>query len=294
MLFRSQLSRTAIGETPEPSAGALRYPAAFAFAGSGCLLVLEIVAGRVLAPTLGVSLYTWTSVIGVVLGGVSLGNYLGGWIADRWPTRSVLGLVYAAAAASLLVLALLPFADSLQLPRSVSALLQVLWLTAVVFLLPATVLGAPTTFLTRLALDRVDRTGRVVGRIQAAAALGSIAGTFLTGFLLISWIGTRHIVAAVAGILFLLALLARPPWIWRRAGAAGMTLLFVLILDGVGLAQRLHAREQLLLHQGHRERSRDPRQRPRRHRPVPKPVPRPSSALVRRSEERRVGKECRL
>src|SRR5689334_1157971 len=41
----------------------LRFPGAFAFVGSGCLLVLEIVAGRIIAPNLGVSLYTWTSVI---------------------------------------------------------------------------------------------------------------------------------------------------------------------------------------------------------------------------------------
>src|SRR4249919_1959270 len=77
---------------------------AFAFVGSGCLLVLELVAARLLAPTVGVSLYTWTSVIGVVLGGVSLGNYLGGRIADRWPHRSVLAILYlAGAGASLAV-----------------------------------------------------------------------------------------------------------------------------------------------------------------------------------------------
>ena len=57
----------------------------FAFVGSGCLLVLEIVAGRLIAPNVGVSLYTWTSVIGVVLAGIAIGNYLGGKLADRDP-----------------------------------------------------------------------------------------------------------------------------------------------------------------------------------------------------------------
>ena len=72
----------------------LRFPGVFAFVGSGCLLVLELVAGRILAPSIGVSLYTWTSVIGVVLAGLSLGNWLGGKIADRRPGRSVLSLLY--------------------------------------------------------------------------------------------------------------------------------------------------------------------------------------------------------
>ncbi len=189
----------------------------FAFVGSGCLLVLELVAARLIAPTVGVSLYTWTSVIGVVLGGVSLGNYLGGLLADRWPSRTTLAVVYlAGSAASLLVLGVLHFVGSLELPRSSPALLQVLWITSVLFLLPSTVLGAPTPILTRLSLSAVDHTGRVVGRIQAGAALGSIVGAFLTGFFLVSWAGTRHIVAGVAAILLLLAVLAGlPRWVGR-------------------------------------------------------------------------------
>jgi spermidine synthase len=187
------------------------------------LLVLELVAARLIAPTLGVSLYTWTSVIGVVLGGVSLGNYLGGRLADRRPARSTLALVYlAGSGASLLVLAVLPFIDSLELPHSAPALLQVLWLTAILFLLPSTILGAPTPLLTRLTLDSVVHTGRVVGRIQAGAALGSVLGAFLTGFFLISWFGTRHIVAGVAAALLVLAALAGLPWVLGSAWVVGL------------------------------------------------------------------------
>jgi len=53
----------------------------------------------------------------------------------------------------------------------------------------------------------------VVGNIQVAAALGSIAGTFLAGFVLISAFGTRRIVAGVAVTLLVLAVAARPPWL---------------------------------------------------------------------------------
>jgi len=200
-----------------------RSALAFAFAGSACLLVLEIVAGRLVAPRLGVSLYTWTSVIGVVLAGVSLGNYLGGVLADRRPTRSTLGLLYlAAAASSVLVLGVLHVMDWLDLPQGSPPLLQVLWVVALLFLLPSTILGAPTPLLTRLCLHNVDETGRVVGRIQAAAALGSIFGTFLTGFFLISTFGTRHVVVGVAAILLALSVVAFPPWRTRRTAAVGI------------------------------------------------------------------------
>ena len=77
------------------------------FLSSGCTLILEIVAGRILAPYIGVSLYTWTSIIGVVLAGISLGNYVGGQVADRWSSQRTLGIILLAGGlASLLVLPL--------------------------------------------------------------------------------------------------------------------------------------------------------------------------------------------
>src|SRR4030081_3271340 len=66
------------------------------FVSSCCTLILELVAGRILAPFIGVSLYTWTSIIGVVLAGMSVGNYLGGLVADRRASRRTLGLVFVA------------------------------------------------------------------------------------------------------------------------------------------------------------------------------------------------------
>jgi spermidine synthase len=217
---------------PEIPRGREFGASAFAFIGSGCLLVLEIVAARLIAPALGVSLYTWTSVIGVVLAGVTLGNYIGGRLADRWPTRSMLALVYlAGSVATLLVLGVLYFMDSLELPRSAPAMLQVLWMTAMLFLLPSTTLAVPTPLLTRLSLHSLEHAGRVVGRIQAAAALGSIVATFLTGFFLISWFGTRHIVAGVAATLLLLAALAWTRWLPRHAYVAG-PLAIVIIAAG--------------------------------------------------------------
>ncbi len=210
---------------------------ALAFVGSGCLLVLEIVAARLIAPDLGVSLYTWTSVIGVVLAGVTLGNFLGGRLADRRPDTSTLALLYlAGSAAALVVLGVLQVVHSIELPATAPALLQVVWVTALLFLLPATLLAMPTPLLTRLSLASVEEGGRVVGRIQAAAALGSIVGTFLTGFFLISWFGTRHIVAGIACVLLVLCVLSRPRWLGRPRGvstAAG--LLTIIALAGVAV-----------------------------------------------------------
>ena len=68
-------------------------PYLIVFSASACGLIIEIVAARILAPSIGVSLFTWTSIIGIVLAGISVGNYLGGIIADRrpYPTTGLKG-----------------------------------------------------------------------------------------------------------------------------------------------------------------------------------------------------------
>ena len=218
----------------------LRFPGAFAFVGSGCLLVLELVAGRILAPTIGVSLYTWTSVIGVVLAGLSLGNWLGGKIADLRPGRSMLSLLYLLSAiASGLILILSRNLDSVAAPYKWSAILQVLWLTVLLFFLPSVLLGTITPMIVKLTLSSLDVTGRVVGQIQAAATLGSILGVFATGFLLISTFGTRPVVAGVTIALLALAVLSNPFWEGRTpskgfaanvAIAAGLVSVVTLVL----------------------------------------------------------------
>ena len=218
----------------------LRFPGTFAFIGSGCLLVLEIDAGRILAPAIGISLYTWTSVIGVVLAGISLGNWLGGRIADRRPGRSILSYEYLLGAiASSLILVLSRDLGAIAAPESWPADLQVLWLAAVMFFLPSLTLGMVTPMIVKLSLSSLDETGRVVGRIQAAASLGSIVGVFLTGFWLISAFGTRAIVADVTVALLILAIVCNPFWAElppraaRAAGTVGAGAILVTLVVSV-------------------------------------------------------------
>lgn len=177
------------------------------FASSAVLLVIEITAGRLIAPYVGVTLYSWTSIIGVILAGLSLGNWIGGRMADRGVGEGTVGIVLCASAAtslfSLFVLTqVAPLLQASQLDLMSSSFIYVLSM----FLLPSVLLGIPTPLLTTLALGFSDQAGSVVGRMHALAALGSIVGTFLTGFVLVQFIGSRNIILLSAGALVLLAL----------------------------------------------------------------------------------------
>lgn len=186
---------------------------AIAFASSFCVMVIELIAGRILAPYIGVSLYTWTSIIGVVLGGIALGNYAGGKIADRFPSPRLLFIVFLAG--GLATVAVLPATKTFatagwlgELPVMFSFTLK----TGLIFFLPAFILSMVSPLLIKLTLADLGRTGGVVGTIYAFSTAGSILGTFMTGFLFILWFGTRHIVWLVAAALILIGIVSWFSW----------------------------------------------------------------------------------
>ena len=184
---------------------------AIAFLSSACVMALELAIQRIVAPYTGMSLYTWTIVIGVVLAGTSLGNYLGGRLADRWSSRRLLGAVLAGgglAALSILTMDVLNAFTTLDgINRQTLPLILALGAFAVaVCTLPCIILGMVSPVVAQLAVRDLDQTGQTVGRIYAAGAVGSIVGTFAVGFLFISWFGTHVVVWGVTVLLLALGL----------------------------------------------------------------------------------------
>jgi spermidine synthase/MFS family permease len=177
-------------------------------------MVLELVAGRILAPFIGVSLYTWTSIIGVCLAGISAGNFIGGVLADKAGSRRTLGLILLGGGLfSLIILPLAALDLTSLIPKQNILLAQDTWLiarivvvTSVLFLPPTLILGMVSPIVIKLALTDLRQTGSIAGKIYAFSTVGSIVGTFLTGFYLVSAFGTRAIVLGVAVILIAMAI----------------------------------------------------------------------------------------
>jgi spermidine synthase len=188
------------------------------FVSSACTLVLELVAGRILAPFIGVSLYTWTSIIGICLAGISLGNYLGGRLADRAPSRQTLGiLLFCSGLTSLAILPLVAIPNVAGLvpkdaPIIGSFMGRIVILTSMLFFIPTLIMGMVSPVVVKLTLTDLKHSGNVVGKIYAFSTLGSIVGTFLTGFVLVSTFGTRMIVLGVGVVLIAMALLVGRLW----------------------------------------------------------------------------------
>ncbi|RLW61643.1 MAG: hypothetical protein B6D70_08940, partial [gamma proteobacterium symbiont of Stewartia floridana] len=176
------------------------------FLSSAALLVLEILAGRLLAPHIGVSLYTWTSIIGVILAGLSLGNWLGGVWADRGADGRVAGVAMALAGIyAMLALPLMDGLGGLLAAQQVGLLGSSFVFAFTLFAPPAVAIGIVTPLLTTRALDLDPRAGHVVGRMHALAAIGSIVGTFAAGYWLVQSFGSRAILFGTGVGLILLA-----------------------------------------------------------------------------------------
>src|SRR4030043_1111921 len=121
------------------------------FIASFCTLVIELVAGRIMAPYVGVSLYTWTSIIGVVLAAISIGAYLGGLIADRFPLLSTLGwLLLLSGLGALSISPLINLLGESEFPTSL--IVRILLMTAFIFLIPSCLLGMISPLVVKLTL----------------------------------------------------------------------------------------------------------------------------------------------
>ncbi len=178
--------------------------AAVVFVASAAVLVTEILAGRLLAPFVGVTLETYTAVIGVVLAGIALGSFLGGRLADRVAPARLLGpqLVLGGALTCVTVPLVTYVGAGLASSGAVGrgAVLTIV-LTVLGFLAPATVLSAVTPTVVKLQLGSLEETGSVVGRLSAVGTSGALVGTFVTGFVLVAAFPTRPVLLAVGAVL---------------------------------------------------------------------------------------------
>ncbi len=189
-------------------------------------LALEMCASRLLGAYFGTSLYIWAVLIGLILIYLTIGYFLGGRLADRYPSTQVLCIITAAAA---LTTSLIPFVSQGILSWSVQALAQVsvsaflssLLGTVLLFAIPVTLLGLVSPYAIRLMTQQVEQSGRTSGSLYAISTFGSILGAFLPVLWLIPTFGVRRTFLIFGALLFAASLWNLRSY-WRLA--------FILVL----------------------------------------------------------------
>src|SRR5215218_4145861 len=176
------------------------------FLSGAVLLGVELAASRVVAPFFGSSIFVWGALIGVVLAGLSVGYWIGGVLADRFPTPLLLLGVLTLGAGMIL---LIPVVDEWVLERVVEWDPGPRWnplvATIALFGLPSIVLATATPIAVRLRGRSITSLGKTAGRLFAVSTAGSIVGTFATAFFLIPELGTNQLLGVLATALFVAA-----------------------------------------------------------------------------------------
>lgn len=171
------------------------------------IMAYELVGSRILAPYMGNSIYTWASIIGVIMGSLSLGYWFGGYAADKNANYRDFSLIIFLSAITvgltvfikepILALVKVPF-WGIELASIISSL--------VLFSPPSFLLGIISPYSVKLKMNTLEKSGATVGNLYAISTLGSIVGTFLAGFVLIPHLGTNNNIIFLFAILLLLSI----------------------------------------------------------------------------------------
>jgi len=189
---------------------------ALVFLSGFAIMVLEIIGARYLAKDFGSSFYVWISQIGVILIALSLGYFVGGPLADRYQRASFLAylLIPAGIATFLIPNFAEPLINAIIMRHPVDQDVPLLWQkldpvigSSVIFLLPCFVLATLSPYMIRLAARKLAQVGLVSGLIYGFSTVGSIAGVFVSGYVLIDQLELSKIFRATGCCTVLLGLL---------------------------------------------------------------------------------------
>ena len=205
------------------------------FVSGGVVLGMEIAASRVLAPFFGNSLFVWGSLIGIVLAGLSIGYWVGGLLADRWPEPRLLAAVMGLGALGVLAI---PVLDGPVLEAIVEwdpgPRLNPLLAAIALFGAPSIILAGVAPIAVRLHAQSLATLGQTAGRLFAISTAGSIAGTFATAFWLIPEFGTDQLLGIAAAALFVTAALFSVAE--RLVGTAAIAVAGAVLAGGAAVA----------------------------------------------------------
>lgn len=179
---------------------------AIVFICGAVVMSFEILGSRVLAPNFGSSVFVWGSLISVFLAGLSAGYYVGGRLADINPSSKKLGLMIMVPGVFFLAFPLYsaPISDWIFM-KDMGVRLSPLLASIALFLLPALFLGIVSPYTAKLMICSLHTSGKTIGTLYALSTFGSIIGTLLTSFYLISIAGVNALIMAQGVLLFIIA-----------------------------------------------------------------------------------------
>jgi predicted membrane-bound spermidine synthase len=177
-----------------------------AFVEGGAVMAVEITGAKLVGPYYGSSLYVWSAVLALTLGGLATGYFLGGWVSRHFADRRAL---FAIIGVSALLVAPMPWLAPWVMEMTLGMDLRLgITLSALVYLFPPLVcFGMVSPLIIRLISRHEAHIGHATGTVYAVSTLGGILATLLVVFHFIPEVGMRETLLATAALLALFPLL---------------------------------------------------------------------------------------
>ena len=175
------------------------------------LMAVELLSGRMLAPSFGSSIQVWGAILTVFMLALAIGYLIGGRLSVKDPSIAKLSIIRLTAAAVTTPAVLL--GDQV-MDRVYTLILDprygCLVAAALLFFIPTMIAGMVSPYAVRLLVSECRLSGRCAGYLFFVSTFGSAAGTLLTSFYLVLYLDMDQIfwvLIAVSGSLGLFALL---------------------------------------------------------------------------------------
>lgn len=171
----------------------------------------ELLGAKMLAPFFGSSLYVWSSVMAITLGGLAFGYFFGGKISLR--EKQKLNLYKILLIGSLFTM-LMPFTSkvALNIIGFYSLLPAVFCSTFIVLFPPVFLMGMVSPIIIKIISKNTNESGNSAGTVYAISTFGGIISTLAFGFYVIPVYGLTMpaiISGATLGILPLIMLVKK-------------------------------------------------------------------------------------
>jgi len=186
-----------------------RFIYLLAFCSGFCIMGIELLGGRILAPYFGSSIHIWGSIITVFMLSLSFGYLLGGKLSTRSVSLKHYGIIFIIGGAT--ILPIVYFAQPLMEMIFINiedSRYGSLFASLSLFFIPTIFLGMLSPYSVRLLTTHQDHSGNVAGNLYFISTLGSALGTIITSFYLVLYFDVNNIVLSFSFILITLGIIA--------------------------------------------------------------------------------------
>ena len=169
-------------------------------------MALELLGARMAAVFFGNSLYVWTSILSITVGGLAIGYFVGGAISQRYNSQNAIYFSFLAAA--VMTVFMPGWASFIMIKTMTTGFQTGVVISCILFLMPVMVImGTIPPNIIKVITESSVESGTSTGSVYTISTFSGIFATLLIGFYIIPSFGIKSSVYVIASLLAIIPFL---------------------------------------------------------------------------------------